>query len=182
MSIATEITRMTGLRNRIRAKLISLGVLNNTDADLASCTDALESITGTSGQLVYGCVTGTSNDGRLIIPIEADLLYRMKTLYIETHMANPTTNMIITVYVLSFGTDSLYCVVHFYADGYRLEELSLDYNIYDDGLGNYYLVIEDFLISVNATHDCLFIGQYMVFYTYTPGLVTTERQQIMDNS
>lgn len=52
MSVATQISRITGLRNRIRTKLISLGLLSSTPQrsggnDLEDCTDAIEGITGT---------------------------------------------------------------------------------------------------------------------------------------
>lgn len=52
MSVATQISRITGLRNRIRTKLISLGLLSPTPQrsggnDLEDCTDAIEGITGT---------------------------------------------------------------------------------------------------------------------------------------
>lgn len=44
MSIASEITRLQGLRNRIRAKLIALGEINDQTADLDECTRALEAM------------------------------------------------------------------------------------------------------------------------------------------
>lgn len=50
MTIASEISRITGLRNRIRTKLVSLGLLQGGDRalnDLAACTTAIESIGGT---------------------------------------------------------------------------------------------------------------------------------------
>lgn len=50
MTIASEISRITGLRNRIRTKLVSLGLLQGSDRalnDLAACTTAIEGIGGT---------------------------------------------------------------------------------------------------------------------------------------
>lgn len=50
MTIASEISRITGLRNRIRTKLVSLGLLQGGDRalnDLAACTTAIEGIGGT---------------------------------------------------------------------------------------------------------------------------------------
>lgn len=51
MSIATEITRITGLRNRIRLKLISLGLMSaqprSGDNDLEDCADVIDGIGGT---------------------------------------------------------------------------------------------------------------------------------------
>jgi len=45
MSIASEITRIATLRDRIRTKLLALGLLSDQDADLEDCTDAVEEIT-----------------------------------------------------------------------------------------------------------------------------------------
>lgn len=44
MSISSEITRITGLRDRIRTKLIALGLVS-AGADLEDCTDGVEDIT-----------------------------------------------------------------------------------------------------------------------------------------
>jgi len=46
MSIATQITRITNLRNRIRTKLIALGVISDTNATLLDCTEAIENMSG----------------------------------------------------------------------------------------------------------------------------------------
>lgn len=53
MSIATQITRITGLRNRIRTKLISLGVISDTSADLEDCTEAIEGMSGAGNTTIY---------------------------------------------------------------------------------------------------------------------------------
>lgn len=47
MSIASEITRLQGLKSRIRTKLMSLGLVNSSTASLSDCTTAVEGITGT---------------------------------------------------------------------------------------------------------------------------------------
>lgn len=47
MSIATQISRLIGLRNRLRTKLTALGLVSSRNPDLEDCTDAVESITGT---------------------------------------------------------------------------------------------------------------------------------------
>ena len=51
MSVYSEITRITGLRNRIRNKLINLGLMSASqrtgDNDLEDCTDTIEDIGGT---------------------------------------------------------------------------------------------------------------------------------------
>ena len=47
MTIASEITRLQGLKSRIRTKLISLGLVNSSTATLSDCTTAVEGITGT---------------------------------------------------------------------------------------------------------------------------------------
>lgn len=43
MSIATEITRLQNLRNRLRTKLVALGMASSV-ADLSGCVDAVEGI------------------------------------------------------------------------------------------------------------------------------------------
>ena len=53
MSIATEISRIQGHRNDIRAKLISLGVVVDQAADLEDCSAALQAIVD------RGAVNGT---------------------------------------------------------------------------------------------------------------------------
>lgn len=47
MSIATQISRILGLRNRLRAKINSLGIDNDTELDLDGCVAAVEFIGGT---------------------------------------------------------------------------------------------------------------------------------------
>ena len=44
MSVSTEISRLQGLRNDIRTKLIALEVLENAAADLEDCKTAIEDI------------------------------------------------------------------------------------------------------------------------------------------
>lgn len=56
MSIQTEISRLQTLRNNIRTKLISLGLLSNADATLADCQTALDGV-----DLYTGGNTITSN-------------------------------------------------------------------------------------------------------------------------
>lgn len=45
MSVANEITRLQGLRNALRTKLIALGIITDAAADLEDCTDAVGGIT-----------------------------------------------------------------------------------------------------------------------------------------
>lgn len=47
MSIATQISRLQGLRDRIVTKLTSLGLLSGSGNDLEDCTNAVEAIGGT---------------------------------------------------------------------------------------------------------------------------------------
>lgn len=62
MSIASEITRLTNLRNAIRSKLVSLGLVSSS-ADLDACTDAISGITN------RGAWTSTVEPGnRVTIP------------------------------------------------------------------------------------------------------------------
>lgn len=44
MSVQTELNRILNLKNNIRTKLNSLGVLNNADANLSQCNTALQTI------------------------------------------------------------------------------------------------------------------------------------------
>ena len=48
MSVSSEISRLTGLRNSIRTKLITLGVISDSSADLEDCYDGIDSITAKS--------------------------------------------------------------------------------------------------------------------------------------
>ena len=48
MSVQSEITRLTGLRNSIRTKLIALGILSSSSADLDDCATGIDGITGRS--------------------------------------------------------------------------------------------------------------------------------------
>lgn len=48
MSIATEISRLTSLRNSIRTKLIALGILSNAQADLQDIYDGISGISAKS--------------------------------------------------------------------------------------------------------------------------------------
>lgn len=49
MSIASEITRLQGLRNAIRTKLLGLGIIVDASADLEDCADAIDDITDNAG-------------------------------------------------------------------------------------------------------------------------------------
>lgn len=45
MSIATQLSRLTTLRNNIRTKLISLGIISNSSANLQACYNGLNAVT-----------------------------------------------------------------------------------------------------------------------------------------
>ena len=63
MSIATEITRISTLRNRIRQKLVTLGLVSSS-SDLEDCADAIETITAnTSSDLSVSGATVTAPAG-----------------------------------------------------------------------------------------------------------------------
>ena len=58
MSIATQISRLTTLRNNIRTKLIALGIISSSSADLEDCYDGINGITGrTSSDLTASGAT-----------------------------------------------------------------------------------------------------------------------------
>lgn len=63
MSIATEITRLQGLRNDLRTKLIALGLAESSD-NLEACVTSVEGISNN------GAVSGTisSKDGTYTVP------------------------------------------------------------------------------------------------------------------
>ena len=46
MSVASEISRLTTLRNNIRTKLIALGIISNSSADLSACYTGINGISG----------------------------------------------------------------------------------------------------------------------------------------
>ena len=58
MSIATQISRLTTLRNNIRTKLIALGIISDSSADLDDCYTGINGITGrTSSDLTVSGAT-----------------------------------------------------------------------------------------------------------------------------
>ena len=57
MSIATQISRLTTLRNNIRTKLINLGIISDSSADLEDCYDAINSITAKSAATITPTTT-----------------------------------------------------------------------------------------------------------------------------
>lgn len=44
MSLATEITRITDLRNTIRTKLVNLGIITDSNANLSACSTAINNL------------------------------------------------------------------------------------------------------------------------------------------
>lgn len=64
MSISLEISRLQGLRNAIRTKLIAMKIIANSSATLEECKDAIEGITDN------GAVAGTisTKDGTYTVP------------------------------------------------------------------------------------------------------------------
>ena len=61
MSIQTEITRLQGLRNTMRAALVALGLAQST-ADLEDCVTAVEGIKNN------GAVSGSITDAATMSP------------------------------------------------------------------------------------------------------------------
>ena len=87
MSIATQISRIKGLRNRIKSRLITLGVLSNTNADLSACTTAIESIQGINQQWHMSTVSAIADtyggDWYLKIPIPTIHITNIKMICLE---------------------------------------------------------------------------------------------------
>lgn len=57
MSIATQLSRITTLRNNIRTKLINLGIISNSSAKLQDCYDAINGITAKSAATITPTTT-----------------------------------------------------------------------------------------------------------------------------
>ena len=57
MSIATQISRLTTLRNNIRTKLINLGIISDSSADLEDCYTAINGITAKSAATITPTTT-----------------------------------------------------------------------------------------------------------------------------
>lgn len=66
MSISTEIARIQGLRDRIRQKLLSLGLISNQNENLEGCTDAIEGMS-IGKEVVHGEIN-VSNVTSISIP------------------------------------------------------------------------------------------------------------------
>ena len=64
MSIATELTRLQGIRNALRTKLTALGLISKADASLSDCQTAVEGIADN------GAVSGTisTKAGKYTVP------------------------------------------------------------------------------------------------------------------
>ena len=67
MSVSSEITRITGLRNTIRTKLIAIGATLASDGDLEDCADAIDTLdmptAMTSAQILAAVTTGWNSGG-----------------------------------------------------------------------------------------------------------------------
>ena len=174
MSLQRQITRITGLRNRIRAKLISLGVLNNTDADLASCTDALESITGTSTLLRYGLALGVYCDipeqGGFVLKflLKCSSIDYLKTSFV--HLANSIlatpNNIVLTMFMTSIAPSSI--SFHGRLMGGSAFSESLSYVLVPDSSGEYALYIRVAGLPMPSLGE-----RYYIHYTYTDGPLNT---------
>ena len=109
--MSSEITRITSLRNRIRTKLISLGVISDSSADLEDCADGVDSITGISEYRIFEESTNTGIGGNFVIngvsyrgiyaQISSSIssFNQIKSVYITTESSNPGENIF-----ASFGT------------------------------------------------------------------------------
>ena len=105
MSMSSEITRITSLRNRIRTKLVSLGVINDSSADLEDCADGVDSITGICDKKVYASeveATGGafslngSNARGICFEISSDItsLSSIKSLFLTSNLAYPSNDYV----------------------------------------------------------------------------------------
>ena len=71
MSIGTEIVRLTTLRNNIRTKLLSLGVISNSAADLSACYSGINGITAkATSTYTPGSVAQTIASGQYLTGVQ----------------------------------------------------------------------------------------------------------------
>lgn len=92
MSIATEVTRLTTLRNNIRSKLITLGIISDSSADLQDCYEGIYQVPGRTyadTDRVNGVTTIPS--GYYDEPLEIDSFGRTK--YYLTGSSAPTSSI-----------------------------------------------------------------------------------------
>ena len=169
MSMSSEITRITNLRNRIRTKLIAVGVLRNQNADLEDCADGVDSITGVSEKLlrlsvaegVSGTFTinGTTYRG-IRVPVTSLLTSwgQLKSIYIDSESSSGTD-----VVFSGFGTAQSWddLIFWFYDSNHGTRVYNLgsgNYGLYHEGgqayiylliptlsMANYYYVYYSFL-------------------------------------
>ena len=67
MSVSSEISRLTGLRNTLRTKTIALGLLSDSSADLDDCVSAIDDIsTKTAATITPGTIDKTISAGQYL--------------------------------------------------------------------------------------------------------------------
>ena len=89
MSIATQISRLTTLRNNIRTKLIALGIISSSTADLEDCYNGINGITGrTSSDLTVSGATVSAPKGYYNSAVSKSIA--------NGSVVNPATNINLT--------------------------------------------------------------------------------------
>lgn len=168
MSMSSEITRITSLRNRIRTKLVSLGVINDSSADLEDCADGVDSITGTYSERVFvsdseatgGYFSLNGNQARGIcfeIPSNITSLSSIKSLYLTSSLSNPNEGYIFA----GWGTSSDWSYLTFWVK-------------YSNAVGIYYLGADNCGIFESENKKFMYLivpylgltEYYEVYYTY----------------
>ena len=110
MSIQTEISRLQTLRNNIRTKLISLGLLSNASATLADCQTALDGVdlyTGgntitSNGTVACGGKYMAENLTVEVVPVE---IYKVKATFSSDISINAKISIGGIVYEDDFTTE-----------------------------------------------------------------------------
>lgn len=107
MSIATQLSRLTTLRNNIRTKLINLGIISDSSADLEDCYDAINGITGrTSSDLTVSRATVSVPKGYYNSAASKSVATGSATTPNTTINITPSINYISGVGIRTMGMES----------------------------------------------------------------------------
>lgn len=166
MSIATQISRITGLRNRIRAKLYAMDAVSAT-ADLEDCADALDTL---QYNVLQGHITGAPDTyGDLAFSGLPVHISRLKVIYIESELQSPGHSYhiraIYPIEQFQMNSDTrLYEAMCKVVYGYgSVGTTTLQVSFLGDGDSiPYTMAIEPPMPAANN-----FTGTYYIYYTYT---------------
>lgn len=174
MSIITEITRITGLRNRIRTKLISLGILNDNTASLEDCTEVIEGLDAGQGELIYASVEGSVSNEKLSFNVDFNSFNNIKTIYIYcTRSSTPVDMNILSMFYLYRYNTVLHCWI-ITDDGLALpSSVPFSFTMSNHGYVLTFDKPHPPYEGANYSYDNF---TYLMRYTYTNGPVNTTGQ------